>query len=140
MAKEIGKFYYAKANWEKAIKYFEMHLKSSEEDVETQILLLQAHTEIKQFDIIAKKADNLTQLFPTQPQFYYYAGLALNQLGNFKKAASVLETGLDFVIDDSVLEINFNLQLGESYNGLGDMKKKEKYFTKANELINKQKK
>jgi hypothetical protein len=50
-----------------------------------------------------------------------------------------LETGLDFVIDDTALEINFNIQLGEAYNGLGDMKKKEKYFTKANELINKQK-
>jgi tetratricopeptide (TPR) repeat protein len=139
VAKEIGKFYYAKANWEKAIKYFEMHLKSSEEDVETQILLLQAYTETKQFDIIAKKADNLTQLYPTQPQFYYYTGLAFNQLGNFKKAASALEAGLDFVIDDLDLEINFNLQLGESYNGLGDMKKKEKYFSKANELLKKKK-
>jgi tetratricopeptide (TPR) repeat protein len=140
VAKEIGKFYYSKANWDKAIKYFEMHLKSSEEDVETQILLLQSYTEKQQFDVLAQKADDLTQLFPTQPQFYYYNGLALNQLNSYKKAASVLETGLDFVIDDLVLEINFNLQLGESYNGLGEMKKKEKYFAKANELIKKQKK
>jgi len=140
VAKEIGKFYYSKANWDKAIKYFEMHLKNSEDDVETQILLLQTYTEKQQFDVLEKKADNLTQLFPTQPQFYYYAGLANNQIGSFKKAASFLETGLDFVIDDLVLEINFNLQLGEAYNGLGDMKKKEKYFIKANELLKKQKK
>ncbi len=140
VAKEIGKFYYAKSNWEKASKYLEMHLKSNPEDVESQILLLQAYTEKQQFVILAKKADDLTQLFPTQPQFYYYAGLGYNQAGNFKKAASTLETGLDFVIDDPALEINFNIQLGEAYNGLGDMKKKEKYFTRANELINKQKK
>jgi tetratricopeptide (TPR) repeat protein len=140
VAKEIGKFYYTKTNWDKAIKYFEMHLKSTTDDVETQILLLQAYTEKKQFDVLVNKADNLTQLFPTQPQFYYYTGLAYNQLGDFKKAATFLETGLDFVIDDVVLEINFNLQLGESYNGLGDMKKKDKYFTKANELLKKQKK
>jgi tetratricopeptide (TPR) repeat protein len=140
VAKEIGKFYYSKSNWEKAIKYFEMHLKSIEDDVEIQQLLLQAYTEKQQFDELAKKAENLTQFFPTQPQFYYYAGLANNQLKNFKKAADQLESGLDFVIDDTALEINFNIQLGEAYNGLGDMKKKEKYFTKANELINKQKK
>lgn len=140
VAKEIGKFYYTKANWDKAIKYFEMHLKNAQDDVETQIIMLQAHTEKQDFIVLAKKADDLTQLFPTQPQFYYYAGLAYNQTQNFKKAASTLENGLDFVIDDTALEINFNIQLGEAYNGLGDMKKKEKYFTKANELINKQKK
>lgn len=140
VAKEIAKFYYSKANWDKAIKYFEMHLKSNPEDVETQILLLQTFTEKQDFAALAKKADDLMQLFPTQPQFYYYTGLALNQTGNFKKAASIMETGLDFVIDDLALEINLNIQLGEAYNGLGDMKKKEKYFTRANELINKQKK
>ncbi|MBF6641505.1 tetratricopeptide repeat protein [Flavobacterium sp. J49] len=140
VAKEIGKFYYAKAAWGKAVKYFEMHLKNAPEDMETILLLLQAYTENQQFEVLAQKADDLTQLFPTQPQFYYYAGLAYNQKGNFKKAASTLETGLDFVIDDTALEINFNIQLGEAYNALGDMKKKEKHFVKANELINKQKK
>jgi len=139
VAKEIGKFYAGKANWPKAVKYFEMHLKNAPEDMETLLLLLQAYTENNQFDALAKKADELTQLFPTQPQFYYYAGLAYNQLTSFKKATDILETGLDFVIDDTALEINFNIQLGEAYNGLGDMKKKEKYFSKANELINKQK-
>jgi tetratricopeptide (TPR) repeat protein len=140
VAKEIGKFYFNKANWDKAIKYFDMHLKNAQDDIETQIIMLQAHTEKQDFIVLSKKSEDLTQLFPTQPQFYYYAGLANNQIQNFKKAASTLETGLDFVIDDTALEINFNIQLGEAYNGLGDMKKKEKYFTKANELINKQKK
>jgi tetratricopeptide (TPR) repeat protein len=140
VAKEIAKFYFAKSNWDKAVKYFEMHLKNNQEDVETQILLLQTYTEKLDFAALGKNAEYLMQLFPTQPQFYYYAGLAYNQLEYFKKAASTLETGLDFVVDDTALEINFNIQLGEAYNGLGDMKKKEKYFTKANELINKQKK
>ncbi|TBX71266.1 tetratricopeptide repeat protein [Flavobacterium silvisoli] len=140
VAKEIGKFYYAKTNFTKAAKYFEMHLKNNEDDVETQQLLLQSYVETQQFEAVEKRAEELIQFFPTQPQFYYYAGLANNQLKNFKKAANQLEAGLDFVIEDTALEINFNIQLGEAYNGLGDMKKKEKYFTKANELINKQKK
>jgi tetratricopeptide (TPR) repeat protein len=140
VAKEIGKFYYAKAEWIKAIKYFGMHLKNAEDDVETQLLLLEAYAENQQFGDLAKKADDLTQLFPTQPQFYYYAGLANNQLKSFKKAATILESGLDFVINDQPLEINFNIQLSEAYSGLGDVNKKEKYFAKADELIKKQKK
>lgn len=140
VAKEIGKFYFSKANWEKAVKYLNMHLKNAEDDVETQLLLLQAYTENQQFADLAKKTDDLTELFPTQPQFYYYGGLANNQLKNFKKAATILETGLDFVIVDDALEINFNIQLGEAYSGLGDVNKKNKYFSKADELIKKQKK
>jgi len=140
VAKEIGKFYYGKAAWDKAIKYFEMHLKNAGDDVETQLLLLQAYTEMQQFDVLAKKSEDLTQLYPTQPQFYYYAGLGYNQMKNFKKAAALLDSGLDFVVDDDALEINFNIQLGEAYNGLGDMKKKESYFAKADQLIKNQKK
>ena len=140
VAKEIGKFYYSKSDWDKAIKYFEMHLKKNREDIATQIILLQTYTEKQQFDVLFQKADNLIQYFPTQPEFYYYAGLGNNQTSNFKKATIVLEAGLDFVIDDVALEINFNIQLGEAYNGLGDTKNKEKYFSKANELIKSQKK
>jgi hypothetical protein len=43
--------------------------------------------------------------------------------------------GMDYVVDDIPLEANF--KLGESYNGLGDDKKKEFYFGKANQLLNK---
>ena len=54
---------------------------------------------------------------------------------NFKKAKNILESGLDFIIDDPELEINFNIQLGEAYNGLGDLKKKEYYFSKAEKAL-----
>ncbi len=89
----------------------------------------------KQFELVAKKAAALVETFPSQPQFYYYSGLANNQLRQFKKAKEMLEMGLDYVMDDVPLEVNFNLQLGEAYNGLGDFKKKEQYFSKANQLL-----
>lgn len=139
VAKEIGKFYGVKGNWDKAIHYYEMYLKTDSEDVETQLLLLQAYTEKAQFDVLAKKAETLLESYPLQPQFYYYAGLAYNQLRNFKKAAAILEMGMDYLIDDKALEINLNIQLGEAYSGLGDVKKKESYFSKAEKLL-KQKK
>ena len=139
VSKEIAKFYYLKKEWNKAEKYLKMHLKSAQDDIEAQLLLLQTLTELTQFENVSKTADELTQLFPNQPEFYYYAGLGNNQLGNFKKAKEFLETGVDLIIDDMSLEINFYVQMGEAFNGLGDMKKKETYFTKADALIKKQK-
>lgn len=135
--KEIGKFYHNKKNWDKAIQFYELHLKSNPEDIEILLLLFDVYTEKQQFDVLAKKAESSTELFPLQPQFYYFAGLANNQLKNFKKAAAILETGLDYLVDDKVLEINFYIQLGQAYSGLGDNAKKESYFIKADKLVKK---
>lgn len=139
VAKEIGKFYHSKKQWDRAIHNYEIHLKKNPEDIEVIFLLFEVYTEKGQFDAIAKKSEEMMQLYPTQPQFYYYNGLANNQLKNFKKAKDALEAGMDFLVDDTALEINFNIQLGEACNGLGDMKKKEQYFSKAEKLL-KQKK
>ncbi len=140
VAKEIGKFYHAKKQWAKATKYYEQALKNgSGDDIETNLLLLQTYTETKQFELVAKKASAMVDTFPTQPQFYYYSGMANNQLQQFKKAKDMLEMGLDYLVEDRALEINFNIQLGEAYNGLGDFKKKEMYFSKANQLLKEKK-
>ena len=140
VAKEIGKYYQNKKQWDKAILYYEKAVNNgSEEDIETNLLLLQAYTETKKFEILNKRAMLMIESFPTQPQFYYYSGLANNQLQAYKKAKEILEMGLDYLIDNKTLEINFNIQLGEAYNGLGDFKKKELYFSKANQLLKEKK-
>jgi tetratricopeptide (TPR) repeat protein len=140
VAREIGKFYHSKNQFENAIKYYEKALKAnSETDRETNLLLLEAYTQAKQFEPMTKRAMNMIEVYPSQPQFYYYAGLGNNQLQQFKNAKTVLEMGLDYVVDDTKLEANFNIQLSEAYNGLGDAKKKEEYFLKANELLKKKK-
>ena len=140
VAKEVGKFYHTKKNWTKAIHFYEMYLKNNNEDIETALLLLEAYTETAQFDVIIKKSEDWIQLFPSQPQFYYFAGLANNQLLAFKKAKDLLETGLDFVLENPALEINFYIQLGEAFSGLGDSTKKEMYFSKAENALKQTKK
>ena len=138
VAKEIGKYYQNKKQWAKAVKHYEQALKhNSNEDVETNLLLFQSYIETQQFDLLAKKALAMVESFPTQPQFYYFSGLASNQLQQFKKAKEMLEMGMDYLVDNLVLEINFNIQLGEAYNGLGDAKKKELFFSKADQLLKK---
>ncbi|OOG70179.1 lipopolysaccharide assembly protein LapB [Flavobacterium sp. A45] len=140
VAKEIGKFYHNKKQWVQAIKYYELSEKnSSDVDLETNMLWLQANTELKQFEPVVKKAMTMIDTYPAEPQFYYYAGMANNQLQLFKKAKDILEMGLDYVVENKNLEINFNIQLGEAFSGLGDASKKELYFNKANQLLKEKK-
>ena len=137
VAKEIGKFFQSKKDWNQAKVYYEMDLKNNPNDLETALLLFQAYVELQEFDVLAKKSEEMTELFPSQPDLYFYVGFVNNQLKKFSKAKDYLETGMDYVIENKALEINFNIQLGEAYNGLGDQKKKELYFKKADQLLKK---
>jgi tetratricopeptide (TPR) repeat protein len=137
VAKEVGKFFQSKNDWNQAKLYYEMELANHSDDLETALLLFQAYVKLEQFEILATKSEEMTELFPSQPDLYYYTGLANNQLQKFGKAKDYLESGMDYVIDNKALEINFNIQLGEAYNGLGDQKKKELYFKKADQLLKK---
>lgn len=140
VAKEVAAFYYKKKQWEKAAKYYEKALIADpNKEIETPILLLQSLTEWQQFDTLVSKAQSLMETYPSQPHFYYYAGLGYNQLQQFKKAKDVLESGVDYVIDNPILEANFYMQLAECYSGLGDTAKKTLYFEKANQLVKEKK-
>ncbi len=135
VAKEVGKFFQSKKEWDNAIRYYELDKTNNPNDIETQGLLIECYVVKEQYDAVLKNADASIELFPMQPEFYYYSGLANNQLKNYKKALQILEQGLDYLVEDKRLETNFYIQLGEAYNGLGDNKKKEYYFKKANELL-----
>ncbi|CAM4125801.1 lipopolysaccharide assembly protein LapB [Flavobacterium antarcticum] len=137
VAKEVGKFFQSKSEWNQAKSYYEMDLKNNPNDLESALLLFEMYVKLEQFEALAKKSEEMTELFPSQPDLYYYAGLANNQLKKFAKAKDYLESGMDYVIENKALEINFNIQLGEAYNGLGDQKKKELYFKKAEQLLKK---
>lgn len=140
VAQEVGKFYHNKQQFSKAIYYYELALQKEADAAATTVLLLQAYTATQQYEKVIQKATASLELYPALSQLYFYSGVANNQIGQFKKAKEVLEAGMDYVVDDLDLEINFNLQLAEACNGLKDYKGKETYFAKANQLIQLRKK
>jgi tetratricopeptide (TPR) repeat protein len=135
VAKEVGKFYFNKKNYSKAGQYFEKSLAAKSDDIESVELLLYTYAESAQYDNLAKKAAEFIDTYPTHARLFYFAGLAANKQQKFSKAKEWLENGLDYVVEDSELEANLNRQLGEAYKGLGDEKKKEAYFAKADKLL-----
>jgi tetratricopeptide (TPR) repeat protein len=135
--KEIGKFYYKKKSWDLAIKNLEKSFQKSNTNFETNVFLLASYEETGRFDTLLKTASELVDTFPNQPEYYFFAGKASNQLKNFKKAKDFLETGLDYVVENPALEIDFLTQLSEVSSALGDAKKSSEYLAKANNLKNK---
>lgn len=67
--------------------------------------------------------------FPSQPKLYLYNAKALNALKEYKKAIEMLEIGLDYIIDDTILEKEFYQTFIVAYKQIGNSKK-EKYYRK----------
>jgi tetratricopeptide (TPR) repeat protein len=70
-------------------------------------------------------------LFPAQPTIYLLNGKALNQLKKYYVAIDVLNSGIDFVIDNVSLTADFHEQLAISFEALKDFENANKHRGKA---------
>jgi tetratricopeptide (TPR) repeat protein len=71
------------------------------------------------------------ELFPSQPTTYFFNGVANLQLRNHKKAAQSLKDGLEFVVDNKALMMDFYSNLGDAYFYLKEYEKSDKAFDDA---------
>ncbi len=134
VAKEVAKFFWKKSDLDKAVYYFEKAIKKSPDDIESLNYFLEVLQQKQDYQRLVVKATECIELFPTQPNYYYYAGLGYNQLKNYKKAKENLENGLDFVIEDLKLEANFYEQLVICCEFLNDLKAKLLYASKLKQI------
>jgi tetratricopeptide (TPR) repeat protein len=134
VAKEVAKFFWKKSDLDKAIYYFEIAIKKSPDDIESLNYFLEVLQQKQDYQRLVVKATECIELFPTQPNYYYYAGFGYIQLKNYKKAKENLENGLDFVIEDLKLEADFYEQLVISCEFLNDLKAKQLYASKLKQI------
>ena len=134
VAKEVAKFFWKKSDLDKAIYYFEKAIKKSPDDIESLNYFLEVLQQKQDYQRLVVKATECIELFPTQPNYYFYAGLGYNHLKNYKKAKENLENGLHFVIEDLKLEANFYEQLVICCEFLNDLKAKQLYASKLKQI------
>ncbi len=134
---ELAKFFYNKNNFELAQKYMEL---SNATDMEAIDLLLNIYDFNKQFEKMTAKSEEFIELYPTKANLYYYAAKGCNSIKKFKRAKDFLEIGIDYVLNDPILETSFCKQFIISADGLSDVKLKQTYQKKLDQLTKKQQK
>ena len=134
VAKELAKFFWKKNDLDKTAFYFEKGLKKNPEDVDAMELYLEVLIQKQDYQLVTRRADDYIESFPTQADFYFYSGLGYNQLKEYKKAKNILENGLDFVIENKILEANFYKQLIISCENLNDSATKQMCTNKLKQL------
>lgn len=130
VSKEVAKYFLKKNRIDEAIFYFEKSIANQPEDFESFEFLMQLLVQKKQFEKVDKYANQQLELYPTQASLYYYSGVALLNLNKTKEAINKLEEGIDYVVENPILEKEFYTQLANSYEKIGDLKKKEMYLSK----------
>ena len=132
----MGQYYLVKGNKEKALSYFEsvLRLDANNFSVFRNVLLLKL--DLKQFEEAHEQSSNAISTYPSQPLFYLTNGAALNALNKPKEALETLEEGLDYIIEDTKMEIDFYTQLSKAYTLLNNTTKAKMFSDKATQLQN----
>lgn len=78
------------------------------------------------------------EFYPAQAQLYLSKGIALNKLEKFNLAVETLMIGVDFVVENPVMESKFYHQLAVSYGKLNQNSQAKKFAQKSLKLSKKE--
>ncbi len=84
----------------------------------------------KDYSGLESAAAEALEMFPSQPYFYLMMGRALALNNNKKEAVKVLETSLDFLLEDTALADEIYKELADVYKALGNATKANMYLSK----------
>lgn len=122
-----GKLEEASAMFEQAVA-----LDPSRDLIWQQLLALDL--QLNDFTALEAHSAAARDLFPVQPQYYLYHGIALMQQEKHAAAIQSLKTGRSLVLDDSGLMAQFWSQLGDAYHAIADHPSSDNAYDKALEL------
>ncbi len=131
---QLGKYYLNKENREDALKFFELGLQENPDNFELLRNTLLLQLEFSKYEAARELSQTALENFPSQPMLYLLQAVALNNLGEFAAAEESLMYGLDYLIDDKKMEVDYYSQLAISYNGMNNADKAEEYRRKAENL------
>ena len=133
---EMAQYYLQKGDKLKALSHYKIALQRDTDDFDTlkKILLLQVDLDL--FTDASELSSQALETFPSQPILYLVNGVANNNMQQYKKAAESLEIGIDYVIDNVIMEIDFYKQLSTAYKYLNNIKKSQAFAKKAEALLN----
>lgn len=100
-----------------------------------ELMFLEIQT--SNYEFLKTDSEKALEVFPSQPIFYLFSGIANNQLKNYSKAIESLNAGKALVIDDKQFLGDFYQYLGEAYHKNKDYEKSDKNFELALEIDSK---
>ena len=104
----------------------------SKSEVWSQILFIQA--EQNDFEGMIKTSKEALEYFPSYPLFYYFNGVSNKWFKNYDLAIKSLETGVEFVVENQNLLLEFYSSLADIFYSKSNYEKSDKYYDMVLEI------
>jgi len=98
----------------------------------SQLLFIQA--EQSDFEGMLRTSEEALTYFSTDPLFYYFNGVASKWFKNYDDAINSLNMGVEFVLDNNMLLLEFYSSLADSYHSIKEHKLSDEYYEKSLEI------
>ncbi|QGY44224.1 tetratricopeptide repeat protein [Maribellus comscasis] len=127
--------YFLKKNeLEKAREQMLKALEIEQSDYMVWERILFIDNDLQDWEGLYKHSEKAFELFPNQPQTYFLHAIACIQLEKFEETKTIVEEGLDYVVDNPQLQGQFLMLKGEAIYKLGNQEEAFGFFDKAVEL------
>lgn len=131
---ELAKYYLSKGDKAKALEYYNEALKIDSDNYTVLKNVLLLDIDLEHYEEAITKSEQALLKYPSQPLLYLVNGVALNKLNRANEAIETLETGLDYIIDDTKMEADFYKQLSLAHTTLNNTVKAKTFSDKAKQL------
>ncbi len=109
-----------------------LSMEKSKVEVWTQLLFIQI--EKKDFEKMLELSSQAITYFPFNSLLYYFNGIAHYRLRNAEETVKSLNSGLEFIVDNDVLLLEFYSSLADAHNTLDNYELSDSFYEKALEL------
>ena len=113
-----GDFLFRQASYKDARDQYRYTVSEDSSKYLTWNQLMSCDIQINDFDDLAKVSETAMDLFPNDPESYLYNGVANNLKKQCGEAESSLKKGIEYVINNNALLLEFYAALGDVYNSL----------------------
>jgi len=132
---QLGQYYMKRGELEDALSFFKAGLAENTEDFQLVKNTIFLQLELEKYKEARDLSKEMLEVFPAQPVLFLLQGIALNRLEEYREAIEILTFGLDYLIDNPRMEIDFYTQLKMAYKELGEEEKSAEFSRKVEALI-----
>ena len=118
----MGTVYYNSKDLPKAKEYYQKALELDNKNFITLYQLALCELELKDFQEVVDVTEKAISLYPEQPLFYLFKGMAYFNLKDYESTVAILEKGRKLSANKE-LTANFDTYIGDTYNQLDNKQK-----------------
>jgi tetratricopeptide (TPR) repeat protein len=135
----VGDIYKRQKKYQESLLAFERSLTVDMDNFHLWFEVVSMAYNLKDYAKSMKLSEQSLELFPSQPQFYYFAGMSALNLKNYGEASAYLDGGKDYIVRDPIMKAQFELALAEVSLAQNKIPQARKYLESVENLAPKDK-